>query len=94
MLPAEDTVLQTLRPGHPRLLLLPDRLEVIRRAIASDPVARSYHEALVRKAVALLGEPPVERVLIGPRLLEMSRRALDRVYTLALLFRLDGDRRW
>jgi hypothetical protein len=94
MLPAEDTVLQTLRPGHPRLLLLPDRLEAIKQAIASDPVARSYHEALVRKAVALLSEPPVERVLIGPRLLEMSRRALDRVYTLALLFRLDSDRRW
>jgi hypothetical protein len=94
MLPTEDTILSTLRPGHPRLLLLPDRLEQIKQAIATDPVARSYHQALLRKAAGILTEPPVERVLVGPRLLEMSRRALDRVCTLALLFQLDGDRRW
>ena len=35
-----------------------------------------------------------ERVLIGPRLLTVSRTVLDRVMTLALLYRLDGDRRW
>ena len=32
----------------------------------------------------------MEHVLIGPRLLDKSRRALARVYTLALLWRLDG----
>ena len=39
-------------------------------------------------------QPPPERVLIGPRLLAVSRTVLDRVLTLALLYRLDGDRRW
>ena len=38
----------------------------------------------------MLKEPPVEHVLIGPRLLDKSRRALGRVYTLALLWRLDA----
>ena len=33
-------------------------------------------------------------MLIGPRLLTVSRTVLDRVMTLALLYRLDGDRRW
>ena len=33
-------------------------------------------------------------MLIGPRLLTVSRTVLERVTTLALLYRLDGDPRW
>ncbi len=93
-LPSEETVLQTLRPGHPRLLLLPDDVERIRRLVAGDATARAYKDNLVRAGERILVEPPVERVLIGPRLLDVSRRVLERVYTLALLYRLDGDRKW
>ena len=42
----------------------------------------------------MLGEPVSQRVLVGPRLLHTSRRVLERIYTLGLLFRLDGDARW
>lgn len=92
--PTEETVLATLRPEHPRLLVLADDLARVREFIASDPVARGYRDALRESGRKILAEPPVERVLIGPRLLDVSRRALERVYTLALLYRLDGDRRW
>ncbi|MBI3969882.1 MAG: heparinase II/III family protein [Chloroflexi bacterium] len=93
-LPAEETVLAMLRPGHPRLLLLPDVLERIKRSIEQDRTAQTYRDALVRSGQRILAEPPVERILVGPRLLAMSRKALERVYTLALLFTLDGDQRW
>jgi len=93
-LPAEDAILATLRPGHPRLLLLPEDVERIRQAIERDATARSYHAAVRTSGERLLTQPVSERVLKGPRLLDVSRAVLERVYTLALLFRLDGDRRW
>src|SRR6266542_4063748 len=93
-LPAEETVLATLRPGHPRLILLPDALERIRQSIATDAVARGYRDALVASGQRILTEALPQRVLIGPRLLEVSRRVLERVYTLGLLYKLDGDGKW
>ena len=48
------------------------------------------HEA----ALLTLDAPPVEHKLIGPRLLQQSRLCLDRVYTLATMYRLEGDTRF
>ena len=42
----------------------------------------------------MLTEPPVEHKLIGPRLLDKSRKALRRISTLAGLYRLDGNKEW
>ncbi|MBV9470229.1 MAG: heparinase II/III family protein [Abitibacteriaceae bacterium] len=93
-LPTEANVLTTLRAGHPRLILLPEDITRIKNFIANDATARGYYAALVRNGEKILTQPPVERVLIGPRLLDKSRTALDRIYTLGLLYRLDGDRKW
>ena len=89
-----ETVLTTLRLSHPRLILTADDEARIRRVLASDVTARSFRDALLRNGSRLLTQPPPERVLIGPRLLTVSRTVLDRVMTLALLYHLDGDRRW
>jgi len=84
----------TLRFGHPRLLMLADDEARIRRALITDAPARAFRDALLRNGSRLLTQPPPDRVLIGPRLLTVSRTVLDRVTTLALLYRLDGDTRW
>jgi hypothetical protein len=89
-----ETVLTTLRLSHPRLLLLAADDARVRRALTSDVTARSYRDALLRNGSRVLTQPTPERVLIGPRLLTVSRTVLDRVMTLALLYRLDGDHRW
>ncbi|HZO27700.1 MAG TPA: heparinase II/III family protein [Chloroflexota bacterium] len=89
-----ETVLTTLRLSHPRLMLLSEDEARIRRALTNDVTARSFRDALLRNGSRLLTQPTPERVLIGPRLLTVSRTILDRVMTLALLYRLDGDRRW
>jgi len=86
--------LKTLRAGHPRLVLLEEDIARIRGFIQSDAVARRYHERVVARGDAILREPPVERVLIGPRLLDKSRTVVDRLYTLGLLHRLDGQKKW
>jgi hypothetical protein len=93
-LPSEANALQTLRPGHPRLLLPPDDLVRLQGVVAADATARGYRDELVRSGERILGEAPAQRVLVGPRLLDTCRRVLERVYTLALLYRLDGGRQW
>ena len=89
---AEDDPLSTLRP-HPRLYATDADIERLRERIAADAAARAYYDALRAHADQILDEPPVEYRLIGPRLLHVSRKAFDRIAALALIYRLDGDRR-
>jgi hypothetical protein len=86
--------LATLRRGHPRLLVTEADLARTRRLLKTDPSLRKIRDRLRREAEALLEEAPVKRVLTGPRLLGVSRRCLRRVYTLAGMCRLEGDRRF
>ncbi|HUT35685.1 MAG TPA: heparinase II/III family protein [Planctomycetota bacterium] len=88
---APDTaILKTLRPGHPRLVALEADLARVREMIAKEALAREYHAALRAQAERYVKEPVLEYKLVGPRLLHVSRAACDRIYTLGLLFRLDG----
>ncbi len=89
---APDTaVLNALRPGHPRLLALEADLARVREMMAKEPLAKEYHGALRAQAERYVKEPLLKYELVGPRLLGVSRAACDRIYTLGLLFRLDGD---
>ncbi len=85
-----SAMLKTLRPGHPRLVATPADIDRVRRMIQRYDQPRQWHDALVGKAEKLLSTPPVEYKLIGPRLLQVSRQAVERIYTLGLLYRLDG----
>jgi hypothetical protein len=85
-------VLRTLRTEHPRIYLTGPEWTRLKQRVQSDPLAKRWYEQCQKSAARILKEPPVEHVLIGPRLLDKSRRALDRISTLAALYRLDGDR--
>ena len=39
-------------------------------------------------------EPPIEHTVVSRQMLQVCRTALDRIYTLALLYRLDGNREY
>ena len=91
---AQDHVLKTLRKAHPRLIALDADMDRVKSLIRQNAQARRVYESLRQEASKIDAEPPVVHRLIGPRLLDQSRRALGRVYTLALLYRLDGERRW
>jgi len=92
--PPSPDVLKTLRPAHPRLFVTPETLPRLRAAVESDPAMKDLYAKLRSSADKILGEKPVERVLLGPRLLDKSRRCLDRVSTLALAYRLSGDEKY
>ena len=83
-----------LRTGHPRLIALDADMDRVRGLIEADTRARAVRDRLRDAAVRMLDEPPVKHELIGPRLLGQSRLCLERVYTLATMYRLQGDRRF
>src|SRR5438270_3257479 len=86
--------LQTLRKQHPRLILLDDQLDRLRGQVRDDAGARKIYDQVVRDAKRLETTPPIEYKLVGPRLLAQRRLAVDRIYTLALLWRLDHKRQY
>jgi hypothetical protein len=71
-----------------------DDIAKVKDIVDHDPLAKQWEQLLIKKADPMLKEPPVLRELIGPRLLDKSRKALDRITTLAGLYRLTGDKRY
>lgn len=84
--------LDTLRNPHPRLIASNLDVARIRRLVRSNEAARAVYARLSAEAEEIMKQPPVEYKLIGPRLLDKSRTALGRIYTLGLLYRMEGDR--
>ncbi len=84
-------ILKGLRQGHPRLIALDADIARVREMIAKEALAKDYHAKLRVRATQILKEPLLKYHVIGPRLLHISRRAVERIYTLALIHRLDGD---
>lgn len=91
---AQPDPLATLRREHPRLIASNQRFEEIRTLVKTDARAKKILELLQAEAAKIETADPVVHKLIGPRLLQESRRALDRVYTLALLYRVTGEKRY
>src|SRR4051812_36864736 len=90
----EVDVLNKLKHGHPRLLVLDEDLARVKQDIGRDLTAKAYFEQLKSTGDAMLKAPPATRVLIGPRLLTVSRQVVTRTSTLGALYRLTGDRRY
>jgi hypothetical protein len=93
--PPPDALIARLSRGHPRLLASRQAFDEIRRQATADAQIAAWCEKLREKARRVLSEPPSRyEIPDGKRLLATSRRVLDRVSTLSLLYRLDGDARY
>jgi len=90
----KEQMLSTLKPQHPRLLVSDTDWERITALRTSDPVVRQWYAKLRADADAILTQSPAQYKLEGKRLLAQSRLVLIRVYTLALVYRVDGDQRY
>ena len=86
--------LGSLRPGHPRLLATADDFAALSTRAANDPLLAATLARVRQQAELFLTAPAIEHKLIGPRLLDQSRTAIDHVFTCALAFRTTGDRRF
>ncbi|MEW6304119.1 MAG: DUF4962 domain-containing protein [Verrucomicrobiota bacterium] len=93
--PAAREILASLRKEHPRLLATPADFARLRQQVATDPQLIAWHKKLKTHAEGILEAPPSQyEIPDGLRLLHTSRRVLDRVSTLGLLYQLDRDERY
>jgi hypothetical protein len=91
-LPGVDGMLADLRPVRPRVLASQGDFDRVRRLIESDKRAERWYAAVKRRGQRMLKAPPTAYdIPDGIRLLQQSRRTLERAVTLGLLYRLEGD---
>jgi Heparinase II/III-like protein len=88
--------LDTMQTQHPRLFLHDSDLPALKHAIATDPFVKDQFEALRDYADQLLTTPPDVYVIGGVEhtLLDTSRDMESRVFALAGLYRVTGDKRY
>ncbi len=86
--------LEQIPATHPRLYLPAGGEAALRSQISADPVMGKLYANLIREADRQLATKPVERVLIGRRLLDKARTALSRVLHLGLAWRLTGEQKY
>ena len=93
VVPPPSEILQRLRPEHPRLLASQEELNQLKSRVTSTPQLTNWFAQLQRRGERIVIEPPARyEIPDGLRLLSTSRRVLDRVYTLAMLYQLQGNR--
>ena len=80
--------------GHPRILLFEGEEQQIRDLIASDETWEKMHALILQESNKLLGKSPLERVLVGRRLLSTSRELQKRISFLSYAFRMTEDVRF
>ncbi|MFO0929298.1 MAG: hypothetical protein U0736_20115 [Gemmataceae bacterium] len=87
--------LRTLRPAHPRVLLTGERVAALRDQARTDAELARLLKALRAQAKKVIDQPVSKyEIPDGKRLLATSRRVLDRVSLLGLLYQLDGDKKY
>jgi hypothetical protein len=92
--PLED-ILSTLRPGHPRVMVLPATFDSIKAAVAGGGLPERIFREVRKSADKTLSAPvSIYEKPDGRRLLSVSRRVQDRVRDLALVYRVTGDERY
>jgi hypothetical protein len=93
--PTAEDLVHRIKRQHPRLLIDAAGFEALRKKIATDPVLKQWDITLRRDADrCLTGKLPEHVLPDGLRLLDTSRRMLQHSYTLAMAYRLHGDRRY
>jgi len=78
-------------PPHPRILLLKGEESLISQNIEADRKWLTVSSYILDKSEDIIELPPVERVLVGRRLLDKSREALRRIYYLSYSYRKTGN---
>lgn len=80
-----------LEKAHPRLVLNPTIEKYVKKKIESDPLVKNYYAAIKLNAEKIKGQPLLERIVTGRRLLSVSREMLYRVNMLGIVYRMEKD---
>jgi hypothetical protein len=93
--PSAEEMVGRIRRQHPRLLINTAGFEALKEKIATDPFLKKWDLKLRQDADRFLTARLPRHVMPdGLRLLDTSRRMVDHCYTLAMMYRLHGDRRY
>jgi len=93
--PSAEQLIGQLKRGHPRLLVDEAAFAALKKRIEDDATLQEWDKELRRRADGMIDAPLPRHVLPdGKRLLSTSRSVVEHVYTLALTYRLHGDRRY
>lgn len=95
-IPREEILRRIKEPphAHPRLLATHDQLTSLAKSLDADPLRRKLADAITREADSLQSAPPIERKLIGLRLLDKSRTCVERVLVLSTAYYLTSDKKY
>jgi Domain of unknown function (DUF4962)/Heparinase II/III-like protein len=98
----KSSVLDNLKPEHPRLMVHDSDVVRVKELIRTNPEARQLYEKIQKEADELLTEPPMDYEAVDYRkniisikvLLGKIRGCVDRVYILLTVYRIDGDKKY
>lgn len=81
---------------HPRLLLAAGEENQINELIKlpENNAWKLVHDRIMDKVDSTIGEPALERVLVGNRLIDVSRELNNRVIALAYAYRISGKKKF
>jgi hypothetical protein len=79
---------------HPRILLLKGEEKAIKQSIQRNEAWKKMHEAIVAESDKMIDLPPLERRMVGRRLLGTSREALRRIFYLSYSYRMTENEKY
>ena len=86
------SLVNRVRAGHPRLILLDERLPALRQSIKDDATLAEWYRQVRASAVQLLEAPCIAYQRDKrANMLEDARAAVDRIYRLGLVYRIEGE---
>ena len=80
---------RNLKRTSPKLILTPTIERTLKEKLQSDPLMQSYYQYLQKEAKGILDQPLLKRELEGFRLLFVSRELIQRMSTLAMVYRIE-----
>ncbi|MCS7254176.1 MAG: heparinase II/III family protein [Armatimonadota bacterium] len=93
-IPSPEEWSKLVKKVHPRLLVPSNDFEGVRRLTGTNTTVAKLYSSVRQQAMRILNEPPSRyEIPDGLRLLGISRRVLNHIYVLALVYRIDGDKR-
>jgi len=93
--PLEKITLPEKMPEHPRLFFTKQKEAEIKEQMKTDPFLQKLVNELIKKADRVKAEPPTDyKIPDGIRLLNQSRRSIDRTTALAFAYRMTGNKEY
>mgnify|MGYP005836116787 FL=1 len=91
-LPPQGSILTTLAAGHSRLLATPERWAWLAEQVTVPGQIKTWYDSVKSSADSILTQPVSEYVLDNrSTLLTVSRTVVDRIYKLAMVYRISGN---